>query len=120
MPTGKPTYQKILLSGSTNGLPIDVLGNNSATATTIHTTGSTDYDEIWLFANNYSNTARFLSLEIGGTSAHQKLIVPIPVNQGLIPVCTGILLTGSNVVKAFSDSANVISIVGYINRIVYI
>lgn len=122
MPTGKPTYQRWLLSGSTNGLPINIIGTTSASPTLLHTAHATDYDEVWLFAANYSSVDAFINLMLGGSSAHQILEVPIPAKRGLIPILSGQgTFTGGSVISAYTPSSgNIISITGYVNRIVYI
>lgn len=113
------TYSKIKLSGSTNGRPIKV--TQTATAgDTIHTavTGTSDYDEIWLYAMNSDTSDRKLTIEWGGTTAPDDLIeVTIPAENGLVLVAPGLLLQNALVVKAFAAAANVITIHGFVNRI---
>ena len=60
------TYSKELLSGSTNGKGILVAATATA-GTLIHTavSGSTDLDEIWLYAVNSSDADVKLTLEWG-------------------------------------------------------
>lgn len=117
------TYTKVLLSGSTGGQPIKVAATSSA-GTLIHTTGtsSTNIDEIWLYCNNTSASAVNLTIEYGGTtSPDNQILVSIPSGSGLSILVPGLVLTGDGStgrsVRAFAGSANVINIVGYVNRI---
>ena len=116
------TFSKLTLSGSTDGRAIKVAAT-STPGTTIHTGSATasDYDEIWLYAQNTDTTARKLTVEWGGTSSPDDLIeITIPAESGLVLVAPGLLIKGNAtqlVVKAFAASANVITIHGYVNRI---
>lgn len=117
------TYSKILLSSSTQGLPIKVTATSS-TGTNIHTTGvsSSVFDEIWLYATNTSTSQVLLTIQFGGTTDPDNDIqVYVPAQSGLTICVPGICLTGNGAtgasVKAYAASANVINIVGYVNRI---
>ena len=117
------TFSKLTLSGSTDGRAIKVAAT-ATPGTTIHTGSSTatDYDEIWLYAQNTDTTARKLTIEWGGTSAPDDLIeVTIPAESGLTLVAPGLLIKGNSttalVVKAFCATADVVTIHGYVNRI---
>lgn len=117
------TFDKVLLSGSTNGRMVKVAATATA-GTLIHATGTsaTIEDEIWLYAVNSDTTARKLTIEFGGTSAPDDLIeLTIAAESGLVLVVPGLVLTGTgsaaNNVRAFAATANVISIGGYVNRI---
>lgn len=114
------TFSKVLLSGSTQGKAIKVAATATA-GTTIHTAiaGTSSLDEIWLYAVNSSSTAVKLTIEWGEASAPDGNIeLVIPAESGLVLVVPGLLLQNSLVVKAFADTANVICIHGYVNRIV--
>ena len=108
---------KELLSGSTNGRQIKVVAPATA-GTTIHTAHATDLDELWLWAVNTDTTARKLTIELGGTTSPDDLIeITLPNESGLTLICPGLILTGSVVVRAFASTANVVNVVGYVNRI---
>lgn len=114
------TYNKVILSGSTNGKQIIVSGSASGGAVTIHTavSGELDMDEIWLWATNSQVAAVKLTLEWGGTSSPDDNIeVTIPGESGLFLVVPGLVLQNDLVVKAFAATENVIMIVGFVNRI---
>lgn len=114
------TYTKVLLSGSTNGKAVKVAAT-ATPGTTIHTavSGTSSLDEVWLFAQNTDTTDRKLTVEWGGVTAPDNLIeLTIPAESGLFPVVSGLLLQNSLVVSAFAATANVITLSGYVNRIV--
>lgn len=113
------TFTKLKLSGSTDGKPIKVAATATA-GTTIHTASSTALDELWLWVTNTDTADRTLTIEFGGTTDPDHLIVKaltIPASSVPIPIVTGQLLTNSLVVGAFASSANKLLITGYVNRI---
>jgi len=113
------TFSKVLLSGSTQGKGIKVAATATA-GTTIHTavTGTTDMDEIWIYAVNSDTTARKLTIEWGeATAPDGNIELTIPAESGLVLVIPGLLLQNELIVKAFAASADVIVIHGYVNRI---
>lgn len=113
------TYSKILLSGSTNGKNIEVAAT-ATPGTIIHTavTGTSDIDEIFLYAMNSSSAAVKLTIEFGGTTAEDDLIeMTVPAESGPYLVVPGFLLQNSLIVRAFAGSASTININGYVNRI---
>jgi len=113
------TYSKTLLSGSTDGRGIKVVATASV-GTTIHTavSGTSDFDEIWLWAVNSDTTARKLTIEFGSTSSPDDLIEQtIPAESGLMLLIPGLVLQNSTVVTAFCESADVVMLHGYVNRI---
>jgi hypothetical protein len=111
------TFTKVILSGSTDGRPIKV--TQVATAgDTIHTAHATAIDEIYLYACNTSGAAILLTIEFGGVASPDDLVeFNIPPESGLFCVIPGLPLTNSLVVKAFAASANLITILGFVNRI---
>jgi hypothetical protein len=113
------TLTKRILSGSTNGKGIKVVPT-ATLGTTIHTavTGTSDMDEIWLYAVNSDTTARKLTIEWGGATSPDCLIeYTIPAEDGLYLVAPGLLLNNALVVTAFCETANVVMIHGWVNRI---
>ena len=113
------TFSKVLLSGSTNGKAILVAATATA-GTTIHTatSGSTDLDEIWLYAVNSSASTVKLTLEWGeATAPNGNIELTINAEAGLVLLTPGLLLQNSLVVRAFAATANVITIHGFVNRI---
>ena len=112
------TYSKVLLSGSTSGKAVKVVQTATA-GTLIHTAHATDLDEIWLYAHNSSSSAVKLTLEWGeATAPDGNIEINIAAEgTGLILVSSGLLLTGGLVLRAFAGTANVLTVIGYVNRI---
>ena len=112
------TFSKIPLSGSTNGKGINVAAT-ATTGTTIHTavSGTSSFDEVWLYAVNTSTSSVKLTVEFGGTAAADNIEITIPGESGLVLVIPGLFLNNALVVTAFAATANVITIHGYVNRV---
>ena len=111
--------EKLKLSGSTDGLGILVVPTATA-GTTIHTavTGTTSYDEIYLYAYNGHTADVVLTVEFGGVTVPNNTIVQtIPFKEGRFLVVDGQILQNEKVVAAFADTANVIVIYGHVHRI---
>lgn len=115
------------LSVSVDGRPIKVVATASP-GTTIHTaqagtTLSDLYDEIWLWAWNSDTSARLLTVEFGGVTGPDDRItrtlnaVGAAAGDGLVLICPGLILQNGDLVKAFAAAANVVMLVGYINKI---
>lgn len=103
------TYSKRVLSGSTDGRPIKVVATATA-GTTIHTATATsgEIDELWLWAINTDTATRKLTIELGGTTAPDDLIVVgTPPESGLVLVVPGLPLRNGLVIRAFAAVANV-------------
>lgn len=110
---------KRILSGSTNGKAIKI--TQTATAgDTIHTAvaGTTPgtFDEIWLWAYNGHTASVTLTIEFGGaTVPDQNIVVTLANKSGLIPIVPGLILQNGMVVKGFAGTANVVTIIGFVN-----
>ena len=113
-----PTFSKLILSGSINGKGINVAGTATATADVIHTAGATDLDEVWLYASNNGAAAVKLTIEYGDPDVPDNIELTIPGESGLVLVIPGLLLMGSEDIQAFAATTAVITIFGYVNRIV--
>ena len=113
------TYSKELLSGSTQGKGILVAATATA-GTLIHTavSGTTDLDEIWLYAVNAHSSDIKLTLEWGeATEPTGNIEQTVPSESGLMLLVPGLLLQNGLPVKAFAGTANEIVIHGYANKI---
>ena len=113
------TYAKQLLSGSTNGKGILVVATSTA-GTTIHTSvsGTSDMDELWIYAVNAHSADIKLTLEWGeATEPTGNIEITVPTEAGLMLLVPGLLLQNSLVLKAFAGTASEIVIHGYANRI---
>jgi hypothetical protein len=113
------TFSKIPLSGSTNGRGIQV-AETATPGTLIHTsvTGTTSFDELWIYAVNISTSAVKLTVEYGGTEGADNIELTIPGESGLTLVIPGLFLNNAQVIRAFAATTNVLSIHGYVNRVV--
>lgn len=116
------TAVKRKLSGSADGKAIKLTSTETSGAVTIHTSvaGTTDgtYDEIWLWAYNGHTSDVVLTVEFGGSTVpDQNIVVTIPFKAGLVPIVPGLILQNGMVVKAFASSANVITLIGFVNSI---
>ena len=105
------TFNKIPLSGSTNGKGI-LVAATATPGTLIHTAGAgtTNFDEVWLYASNNSLTSTKLTVEYGGTTSADQIEISIPGESGLVLVSPGLVLNNGLSISAFAGTANVISI----------
>ena len=111
----RTSVEKLLLSGSTNGLAILV----AATVTPgdlIHTAHATAFDEIVIYAYNHHTATVGLTLEWGGTGTGQLIKRTITFQTGASLEIPGFVLTGSLVVRAFASVASKVSIYGHVLR----
>ncbi len=119
------TAIKTRLSNSTDGQPIKVTGTNTTGSILIHTSTSSAtsgatgiWDEVYLYAYNSSSSALSVTVEFGGATApDQNITQTIPSLGGLTLVVPGLILQNSKAVNAFAQSANVVTISGFVNRI---
>ncbi|HLE81483.1 MAG TPA: hypothetical protein VJA25_09340 [Dehalococcoidia bacterium] len=114
-----PTIAKRVLSGSTNGRGI-LIAATATPGTAVHTavTGTTDFDEVWLWATNTDTTARKLTIEYGGQTSPNDLIeFTVPTEDGFYLMVPGLVLNNGLIVTVFCATANVVTIHGFVNRI---
>ena len=117
------TFSKVFLSESAGGRPVKV-ADTATPGTLVHATGtsSTVIDEVWLYAHNTDTVARELTIEFGGvTSPDDTIVLGLAPESGLVLVLPGLPVAGDGSaarnVRAFSSTANVVTVVGYVNRI---
>lgn len=112
------TYTKAKLSASTNGKPI-LVAATATLGTTIHTavSGTTSYDEIWLWCHNTDTVDLTLTIEYGAAGATNEIKLTVPAVQGLVHAIPGLILNNAQVVTAYASVTNKITIVGFINAI---
>jgi len=111
-----PTYTKRLFSASTNGQPILI----GSTTTTIHTSinNATDFDEVWIWAQNTSASAVNLTIQWGGTADPANAVkLQMAASSGSYLLVPGWILNNSLVVSAVAATTSVISVTGFVNRI---
>jgi|TARA_Y100000296_G_scaffold3378_1_gene4594 hypothetical protein len=117
------TMSKVLLSGSTNGQGISLTDTSTSGNTDagylIHTavSGTSDIDEVWLWATNTQAGAVKLTIEWGEVDINGNIEVTIDGESGLTLIAPGLPLQNGLLIKAFAGTADVISIHGYVNRI---
>jgi len=105
-------------SGSTNGKLVKVAATATA-GTLIHTavSGTSSYDEVWLWAANNDTQTRELTIEWGGTTSPDDLIkVSLSAKGGLVLVVPGVRIQNGLAIRAFASAANVVNVVCNVNR----
>ncbi len=115
------TFTKNKLSWNTNWKNLKVTGTTTWTSITVHTavSGTTNFDEVYIYADNTSASAVTLTIEFWGTTSPDDLIVTsIPANSWPMLIVPWLLLQNWLLVKAFAWSANVITINWYVHNIV--
>lgn len=115
------TYSKEVLSGSTNGRPIEVTGTTSP-GTTIHTVGATatsTREEVHLWVFNRATSDSLVQIEFGGTASADKVMANIPPQDGAYSMIPGWVLTAtSSIVYAIATATGRVMVGGFVNRIV--
>lgn len=105
------------LSASTSGRPIKVAAT-ATPGTLLHTHSGTGIDRIFLQACNTSTTDVKLTLEIGGTtSPDDTMEITVAGESGFDMVLSGALLEGSLSIRAFAATADVINIIGEVQKV---
>ena len=118
------TITKQLLSGSTQGTGIKLTDTSTSGNTDagylIHTavSGTTDIDEIWIYACNTNTSAEVLTIEFGGVDVDDNIKVSINPDETVL-VVPGLPLQNGLLVKGFATVANKINVFGYVNRMDY-
>lgn len=109
-------YTREPLSGSTHGRGIKVVAVATA-GTTIHTgqASTTLTDVVTLYAYNSDTTMRRVTLEWGGVTApDDNMVFDIPP-KATVPIVVDLIIRNSLVIRAFCDTANVVSLFGFVN-----
>ena len=110
----------VIPSGSTNGRPVLVVAT-ATLGTTLHTavTGTSDMDEIYVWAYNDHTADVLLTIEFGGAVTPGDTIrYTVPFDDGLHLIIPGIRLQNGLVVTAFAGTASVITCVLNVNRLI--
>lgn len=113
------SYSKQKLSGSTDGKMITVAATVSASATTVHQaqSGTSNFDELWIYATNINVSSVNLTLEWGAAGSTNEIKLSIPSQSGLTLIVPGLVLQNSATVTAYASVASNILLSGYVNRI---
>ena len=115
-------YTKNKLSGSTYGKGILVTSESSASPNLVHNAvaGTTDFDELWLWAyNDHTDTQPVnLTIEFGSTS-QTRITMALKPRDGLFLVCPGLPVQFGIPVNAYSDVGSKVTLYCYVNRITH-
>ena len=114
------TFTKQKLSGSTDGKGIKVSSNSAGSGVAVHTavSGTTDFDEVWLYAYNSSSSSVNVTVEFGGTTSPDNTIMQsVPAQSGLYLLVPGLPLQNAGAVTAYASVVNVVTLYGFVNRI---
>ena len=106
-------------SGSTNGKATLVVAT-ATLGTTLHTavTGTSDMDEIYVWAYNDHTADVLLTIEFGGVTTPKDTIrYTVPFDDGLHLIIPGIRLNNGLVVTAFAGTASVVTALVNVNRL---
>jgi hypothetical protein len=114
-------YNRILLSGSTDGKPIPVAAT-ATPGTLIHTavTGTAAFDCVHIWASNVTVGAATLTIEWGGVTdpgSHMVKAYSIAANSEPKKVVDGQSIQNGLAIRAFSGTASALNITGHVNRI---
>ena len=113
------TFSKRTLSGSTDGKGISISSTTAGSGNVIHAavSGTTDFDEVWVYAFNSHTSSVTLNIEFGGTDSTQRISQPIDPASGLYLVVPGFVIQNGASISAYASVASKIAIYGYANRI---
>lgn len=116
------SYQKIILSGSTHGRPIPVTGLTASGGNTIHTgvTGAAEsLDEVWLWVYNSATASREINIVWGSTAALSRFTYTVTGRDkdGWQLIVPGHVIRNELVIKAYATVADVLAIMGFVNRL---
>lgn len=108
----------MLLSGSTNGRPV-IAAATSSPGTTLHTavSGTTQFDEITLYANCYAAGTFTLTIELGGTGLNDRIVRTMVNGEGTVLLVEGARLNNGAVVRAYCSNSSAVAVHGRVNRV---
>lgn len=117
------SIQRVVLSGSTNGRPINVNNTAASCVMTVHTagavTGADNVDEVWLWATPYATAtacARQLFIQVGTDSTSDMLHFLIARDQASpspVLVLPGININNSLKITAWATSTMDVALTGH-------
>ena len=123
------TITKQFLSASTQGKGIKVTttatdgtgdaGLSNANPLHVAVSGTTDIDEVWIYASNTSTSAVILTIEFGDAGNVQHNVVTTVAASSTELVVPGLILHNGLNVRAFAATEDVITIFGFVNRLDY-
>lgn len=109
-------YTREPLSGSTHGRGVKV-GAVATPGTTIHTgqASTTLTDVVTLYATNFDTVVQRLSIEWGGTTSPDDIMVFDIPPKSTVPIVLDAIIRNSLVIKAFAVTTNLVVIFGFVN-----
>jgi len=108
-----------VLSGSTDGEPIEITGTSSGGAVDLHVSpsGTTSWEEPWVYCYNSDTVDRTLTIGFGTAGTSNPQTFTIPAKQKL-PIIQGIeRFTNARKISAWASAANVLFVTGGFNRV---
>jgi len=112
-------YTINFLSASAFGAPIQITGTGNVGSNAIHTgiAGTTQMDEVFLYANSTGSQFYPLVLQVAGTGAAYDLKMTIAPQDSPQLILPGWPINSSLVIKAYSPSGSGMFLIGgYIQR----
>lgn len=108
------TNIELLLSNSTNGLPV-LISATSGTGTLIHTAvaGTVSLDNVWLYCYNDHTATVTVTIKGNGVTISSA---GIPAKEGKVLVEPGLPYRGGVEIRAIASVADVVTISGLVNR----
>lgn len=112
------------LSYSTGGQPI-VINAISSPGTFIHSgvAGTSQKDEIFLYANNTGTGLYNIALQIGDSGAANTVFAPVASQDGFTLICPGLPINSGFIIRAYAVSGNgyanpsgMLRVCGYVQR----
>ncbi|WP_287128779.1 hypothetical protein [Candidatus Cyanaurora vandensis] len=110
------SFALVIPSGSTNNRPVRVVATASP-GTLVHnaTSSPVDFDEVTLDLYNTTAVALEVTIEFGGTTASDQLVLVVPAKSLMRAVDQGRLNNGA-VIRAFCPTAGV-NLVAKVTRV---
>jgi hypothetical protein len=128
------TFTKNKLSGSTNGKQILINSTSSANYIGIHTcvTGTTNFDEVWVWATNNWSSSVSMSIAYGATvgtgvnGKQDEIQVVVPPRDSPLLIIPGLVMNNGLIIQAYGQSwtdaatreTGSLCVNGFVNQIV--
>jgi hypothetical protein len=122
-------YSFLNLSSSPNGGPIQITttGATNLTGVTpltlvtgqpIHSgiAGTSQFDEVFLYATNRHGTGVYLVLQWGSVTSGASIQTTVAPNDGFGLVAPGLPINSGSILYAYSNVNGPISVMGYVQR----
>ena len=116
MPYAPTKEVRRTLSGSASGTGIKIDSTSSGLEIHAHdaTLNQSLFDELHLWAYNSDSSARTVTLQWGGTTSPDNLIVISIAAGSFLKIVDGLHISGNLDVKAIASAANVVVLYGYV------